>query len=222
MKRPATLTPFSAPESGPPATPNAEFETTAGPTGGACAYQRSRPAQRAALRAGTETPQAGIYSPFSLKLVREDGSQELSSFETTLPPGLSAKLAGIPYCPEAAIAGRCRTRRREPKSRPPSCPAASEVGTVDIASGAGPTPIHVPGHVYLAGPYKGAPLSLRFITAVLAGPFDLGTAVVRAAVYLDPETIQNHVVSDPIPDDPQGIPLDIRYITVKLTALNSC
>jgi hypothetical protein len=51
---------------------------------------------------------------------------------------------------------------------------------------------------------------------VLAGPFDLGTTVVRAAVYLDPESVQNHVVSDPLPTILRGIPLDIRSITVNL------
>ncbi len=61
------LTPFSAPESGPPATPSAEFETTAGPTGGECAFNEADLPDAPRFHAGTETPQAGIYSPFSLK-----------------------------------------------------------------------------------------------------------------------------------------------------------
>ena len=59
-----------------------------------------------------------------------------------------------------------------------------------VAAGAGPTPLHITGRLYLAGPYKGAPLSFVVITPAIAGPFDLGTVVVRAALYLDPETAQ--------------------------------
>jgi hypothetical protein len=210
-----SLTPYSAPESGPPATPSSVFETSVGPGGGECAAEASEEPNAPRFLAGTETPQAGIYSPFSLKLVRDDGSQELSSFDVLLPPGLTARLAGIPYCPDAALATAAGRSGTEEKASP-SCPAASEVGTVDVSSGAGPTPINVPGHAYLAGPYKGAPLSLAFITPVLAGPLDLGTAVVRAAVHIDPETVQNLVVSDPLPTILRGIPLDIRSVTVKL------
>ena len=35
---------------------------------------------------------------------REDNEQELSQVSTVLPPGLVAKIAGVPFCPEAAIA----------------------------------------------------------------------------------------------------------------------
>ena len=212
----AELTPFSAPESGPPAKEKASFKITTPSSGaGTCPTSAAAETNAPLLRAGTETPQAGIYSPFSLKLVREDGSQELSRFEATFPPGLVARIADIPYCPDAAIAV-ASTRSAAEEKASPSCEVSSEVGTLDVASGAGPTPIHVPGHVYLAGPYKGAPLSLAFITPVLAGPYDLGTSVVRAAVYLDPETVQNHVISDPLPTILHGIPLDIRSISVKL------
>ncbi len=201
------LTPFSAPESGPAATPSSEFETTSGPTGGECAFSEADLPDAPRFHAGTETPQAGIYSPFALKLVRDDGTQEVSGLETTLPKGLVGRLAGTSYCPEASIAAaEAKTGKEEQSS--PSCPASSEVGTVDVGAGAGPTPLNVPGHVYLAGPYKGAPLSMAIITPAVAGPFDLGTVVVRAALHVDPETTQIHAVSDPIPTILEGIPLD--------------
>ncbi len=210
------LTPFSAPESGPAATPSAEFETTSGPTGGECAFSEADLPDAPRFHAGTETPQAGIYSPFSLRLVRDDGSQEVKSVETTLPKGLVGRLAGTSYCPEASIAAaEAKTGKEEQSS--PSCPASSEVGTVDVGAGAGPTPLNVPGHVYLAGPYKGAPLSMAIITPAVAGPFDLGTVVVRAALHVDPETTQIHAVSDPIPTILEGIPLDVRSITMQLS-----
>jgi hypothetical protein len=211
----ATLTPFSAPESGPAAEPSAEFETTVGAGGGVCPNTVSEEPNAPRFHAGTESPQAGAFSPFGLKLVREDGSQELAKIETTLPPGLVGKLAGIAECSDAQLAAAA-AKSGQAEQASPSCPAASEVGTVDVAAGAGPTPLHVQGHAYLAGPYKGAPLSLAIVTPAVAGPFDLGTVVVRTALYVDPFTAQIKAVSDPIPHLLQGIPLDVRSITLKM------
>jgi hypothetical protein len=216
----SSLTPFSSPESGPPATPSAGFETTEAESGGPCPKVEAEAPNAPRFTAGTEAPQAGAYSPFSLKLVRDDGSQEATGVETTLPPGLTGKLAGISYCPPSAIA-QARSREHEgggaEEQADPSCPAASKVGAIDIASGAGPTPIHVPGRVYLAGPFKGAPLSFVIVTPALAGPFDLGTVVVRVALRVDPETTQITAASDAIPHIIDGVPLDVRQITLRLT-----
>jgi hypothetical protein len=215
----SVLTPWSAPESGPPATPFDHFETTVGAGGGSCPHSATEEPNAPAFHAGTESPQAGAYSPFSLRLVRKDGSQELKGIDTTLPPGLVGKLAGIPYCSEEAIeAAEARSGQAEQGS--PSCPAASEVGTVNVGAGAGPNPYYVQGHAYLAGPYKGAPLSLAIVTPAVAGPFDLGTVVVRTALYVNPETAQIHAVSDPIPTILQGIPLDVRSITLRMSRPN--
>ncbi len=214
------LTPFSAPESGPPATPSAEFETEHGPTGGECPYSETDLPNSPRFHAGTESSQAGIYSPFALKLVRDDGTQEVTKVDTTLPKGLVGRLAGTSYCSDAGIA-QAKSREHEgggaEEQASPSCPTGSEVGTVDVGAGAGPTPLYVHGRAYLAGPYKGAPLSLAIITPAVAGPFDLGTVVVRAALHVDPETTQIHAVSDPIPTILEGIPLDVRSITLKLS-----
>jgi len=214
-----SLTPFSAPESGPPAQPGSSFETSATEGGGACPHSAAEEPNAPRFRAGTETPQAGSYSPFAFKLVREDGSQELGSIETTLPPGLLGRLAGIPYCPDTAIAAAAARSGAEEQASP-SCPAASELGSVGVKAGAGPTPLDVSGQAYLAGPYRGAPLSVAIVTPALAGPFDLGTVVVRAALYVNPETAQITARSDPIPTILEGIPLDLRSITVKLNRPN--
>jgi hypothetical protein len=154
-----------------------------------------------------------------LKLSREDGSQRISAIDTTLPEGLVGKLAGVSYCPESGIAqamGRSHNGDGALEQQAPSCPKTSEVGTVDVAAGSGITPFHVQGHAYLAGPYKGAPLSLVTIAPAIAGPFDLGAVAVRVALQVDPETARIHAVSDPLPQILDGIPLDVRSIALEL------
>jgi hypothetical protein len=131
------------------------------------------------------------------------------------PRGLVAKLAGTAICSDAALAAAA-TKSGVAEQASPSCPATARVGEVHIAAGAGPAPYNVPGTAYLAGPYKGAPLSLAFVTPAVAGPFDLGTVVVRAAVQLDPVTAQLTVTSDDLPTILEGIPLDIRGISVRV------
>jgi hypothetical protein len=212
------LVPWSAPDT-PNATPSSSFQTTAAPGGGACPASEGAVPNAPAFTAGTLTRQAGAFSPFVLKISREDGSQRLTGFEATLPPGLSGRLAGIPICPDAALAQAASRSNPEEgilERRSPSCPAATQVGSVAVAAGAGPTPYHTQGAAYLAGPYKGAPLSMAVITPAIAGPFDLGTVVVRAALNVEPESARIHAVSDPFPTILHGIPLDLRSVAVRL------
>ncbi len=212
------LTPWSSPE-GADATPSDSFATSVAPGGGSCATSAASLPHQTAFTAGTVAPTAGAYSPFVLRLTRPDGSQRITGLDTTLPPGLTGKLAGIPYCSEGQIAvaeSRAKPDQGKLEQQSPSCPGASEVGTVDVGAGAGPTPLHVPGRIYLSGPYKGAPLSLTVITPAVAGPFDLGNVVTRAALFVDPLTAQIHAVSDPLPTIIEGIPLDIRSVVLKM------
>jgi hypothetical protein len=209
------LTPWSAPQSGPPATPGASFAVTAPAAGSSCPQTAAQEPNAPSFEAGTENPTAGAYSPFVLKLSRADGSQELSGIDTTLPKGLLGRLAGIPYCSDGALAAAA-ARSGAAEQASPSCPAASQVGVVTVGAGAGPKPYYAQGKAYLAGPYKGAPLSLAIVTPAVAGPFDLGTVVVRTALDVDPLTAQIHAVSDPFPRILQGIPLDLRSIVLRL------
>ena len=215
----ADLVPWSAPE-GKEAFPESSFQSTQAPTGGACPTTVAQMPNAPKLSAGTLAPTAGKYSPLLFKLSREDGTQRLAKIETALPTGLSAKLAGIPSCSEADIA-KARSREAPQKGAleqaDPSCPAASEVGTVVASAGAGPTPYYTSGHAYLAGPYKGAPLSFLTIVPAVAGPFDLGTVVARIALYLDPETAQGRAVSDPLPQILDGVPVDLRSVALRAT-----
>ena len=211
----SVLTPWSAPESGPPATWSSAFKITSAPGGATCPAKAAEEPNSPSFSAGTETPTAGSYSPFVLHLSRADDSQELTGINTVLPPGLTAKLAGVTECPDSVIeVARQKTGRQEQES--PSCPATSEVGTVNVGAGAGPAPYFTQGRVYLAGPYKGAPFSLAIVTPAVAGPYDLGDVVVRAGLYINPETTQVTVKSDPIPMILDGIPLDVKSIEVKI------
>jgi hypothetical protein len=161
------------------------------------------------LSAGTLNPSAGSFSPFVLKLDQRSGEQQLNVMETTLPPGLTAKLAGVPLCPDQAAASG-------------DCPAGSQIGTAQVATGVGPTPLWLPQPgdepitVYLAGPYEGAPFSIVVKTPAQAGPFNLGTIVVRAALYIDPHTAQVTIKTDPLPRIVQGIPIVYRTIYVNV------
>jgi len=215
----STLTPWSTPE-GQDAHPTGSFQTQVAAGGsGNCPTSEADAPNKPAFTAGTIAPQAGAYSPFVLRLARPDGAQRLTGIDTTLPKGLAAKFAGIPYCSDAQIAqaqSRSNPNQGALEQSNPSCPAASEVGTVTVGAGSGPTPTYVSGHAYLAGPYKGAPLSLAVITPAIAGPFDLGAVVVRTALYVDPETAQGRAVSDPLPSIIAGVPLDIRSVAIKL------
>ena len=56
------------------------------------------------FEAGTIQSLAGAYSPFVLKLTREDGSQRLGAITATLPEGMLGRFAGVPYCTDAQIA----------------------------------------------------------------------------------------------------------------------
>jgi hypothetical protein len=215
----STLTPWSAPASGPPATPGNSYSVSAAPGGGSCPTSAGGVPISPQFEAGSESPLAGAFSPFVVRLTRPDGSQQFSSVTVTPPPGLLGSLAGIPYCPDAALASAAAKSGTEERAAP-SCPASSQVGTVVAGAGAGPAPYYVAGKVYHAGPYKGAPLSLAIVTPAVAGPYDLGDVVVRSALEVNPETTQITVKSDPIPSELKGIPLDIRSIAVRMDRSN--
>ncbi len=198
------------------------YDVTEGPNGTPCPPDSARRAFHPSFSGGTLNPVAGAYSPFLFRLSRSDDEQELSQVTTTLPEGLVAKIAGIPACPNESIASistALGTGRAELEH--PACPAASQIGTVSAGLGAGPGPNYFPGKVYLAGPYKGAPLSLAIVAPGIAGPFDLGNVVVRAALYVDPDTTQVKAVSDPFPTILHGVILRVRDVRLRVDRPNT-
>jgi hypothetical protein len=192
---------------------DSSYEVTSGPNGSSCPVDALSPK----LSAGLEIPKAGVKSPFFFTLSRDDGTQRFSKIEVRTPKGLTAYLKGIPYCPDSVLNGiptAEETGRAELID--PACPAASQVGTVRAGAGSGPFPFYAPGKAYLAGPYKGAPVSLAIVTPAVAGPLDLGNVVVRNPIYIDPVTSQVTTTSDPIPSILHGIVLAVRAIRVAL------
>ena len=208
----STFTPW---DSGlPEQTSTQYFSLGSGPGAGSCP-PTTRPFSPT-LRAGVADPTAGEHSPFSLTLDRQDGEQDLTRLDVTAPAGLSATLAGVAYCPETTLAAVSAATSGLAELANPSCPAGSQIGNSSTAAGAGDHPVYLPGKVYLAGPYKGAPLSLAVVTPAISGPYDLGNVVVRAAVNVDPATAQITAVSDPLPQILAGIPLRLRQVLINL------
>jgi hypothetical protein len=210
----AVLTPWAG---GPDVESTSTFQIVSGPDSSPCPTG-GLPPFHPHLEAGTLNNAAGRFSPFNVKLTRSDSEQELTHFSIKLPPGIAGKLAGIPFCSDAAIAAataRTGPHGGQEELDSPSCPAASQVGRTLAGAGVGPSLAYAPGKVYLAGPYHGAPVSLVAITAGVVGPFDIGTVVVRLAIDVNPETGEvflDSTGSDPIPHIIKGIPVHLRDI----------
>ena len=196
-------------------TPKSSFNLTSYPGGGNCPTTLAGRPFAPAYTAKSDSSKAGAYSPFRVHIGRPDGQQELKVVNVTLPKGLTGKLAGIPYCSDSAIAA-AEASSGTAQLANSSCSAESQIGTTSTEAGSGTAPYKIAGKAFLAGPYKGAPLSLAVITPAVAGPYDLGTVVVRAALNVNPETAQINAVSDPIPNVFDGVKLDLRSIDVNV------
>jgi hypothetical protein len=207
----AVLSPWSVPLREYALT--SQFEIASGVDSGPCPLGGMPPFAPKVV-SGSDDNDAGAYSPFYLRILREDGEQELTRFSTVFPPGITGKLAGVPLCPQADIeASRHVTGQEELEH--PSCPAASEIGHTIVSAGVGTVLAQATGKVYLAGAYHGAGLSVVSITAAKVGPFDLGTVVIQFTLRINQTTAQVEVdgeTSDPIPHIIDGIVVHVREI----------
>jgi hypothetical protein len=192
-----------------------ESQIEAGIAGGPCPTGETPPFAPGAVAGGVNS-NVGSYTPYFVHLTRRDTEQEITSYSMVLPRGITGKLAGIPFCPEAAIAA-AKTRRGAAEAQSPSCPLASQVGHTLTGYGVGNALTYASGRIYLAGPYHGHPLSLVTINSATVGPFDLGTVVIRSAFSVNERTAQLAIDSkgsDPIPHILGGIPLRLRDVRV--------
>ena len=216
----AKLTPWSDPEdeladTSPAFTITNGFEGGACPTGGVPPFSPG-------VSAGTLDNAAGSYSPFDLRITRNDGEQEITGFSSQLPPGLVANLTGIPFCPEADIA-LAREKTGAQEETEPSCPPASQIGHLLAGAGVGEVLAYAPGKIYMAGPFEGAPFSIAAITSAKVGPFDLGTVVVHLPLQINPTTAAVSIpagAADQIPHIIKGIVIHIRDIRVSIDRPN--
>jgi hypothetical protein len=206
----------SGPSGDPPPTPTADFSLTTLPGGGACPKTLGERPFSPGFVTRTTNKKAGGFTSLEVDIARSDGQQELKGVDIALPPGHTAKLAGLKYCPETAIASAA-SNSGATEAASSSCPASSFIGTAAVKVGTGPEPLPMTGKAFLAGRYQGAPLSLAVVTPATAGPFDLGTVVVRVALFVDRRTAQIRAVSDPIPHVFGGALLDLRSAVVKTT-----
>jgi hypothetical protein len=178
------------------------FDITSGPNGSTCSSQLPF---APSMDAGATTDQAGGYTSFSLLIQRGDGQQRISRLQFKTPEGLLGMISKVPLCGEPAAAQG-------------TCPADSQIGHTVVQAGPGPYPLVVPqpgqpaAPIYLTGGYDGAPYGLSIAVAVVAGPFNLGTIVVRAAISVDPHTSQLTITTGELPSVLDGIPTDLRTI----------
>lgn len=169
-----------------------------------------------AVSSGGVNSNVNAFTPYYVRITRQDPEQEITSFSLVLPKGVTGKLAGVARCSDAAIAA-ARGKRGFEEAASPSCPAASQVGRTLTGYGVGTALTYTEGKVYLAGPHNGAPLSLVTINPATVGPFDLGTIVIRSAFQIDPRTAQLQIdssASDPIPHILDGVVLHLRDIRI--------
>lgn len=186
------LTPWSAPDSGPAATSTDSFQISG------CQGHFSP-----SFSAGALNLQGGASSQFTLTISRQDLEPDLSKFTVRLPPGVTAKIGGLPEC-------------REALANTASCPTDSRIGLATIVAGSGAEPLSQSATVYLTGPYAGAPFGLAIVIPGALGPFDLASVVLHAGIYIDPSTAQITMVSDPLPQSLDGVSLRLRTITLTI------
>jgi hypothetical protein len=200
-------------------TVKSSYNVTEKPDGSPCVNNLGERPFKPTMEAGTTNNSAGSYSPFAFHLTRSDDDQEFSQLGVTLPAGLAARFAGVGICSDAGIAqaeSRTGAGQGALEQADPSCPASSQIGTTEVGTGVGVPLTYVPGKVYLAGPYKGAPISIVVISPAVVGPYDLGVIAVRTALNVNPITAQGSATSDPFPQIFQGIPVRIRDIRLDL------
>ncbi len=196
----ATSTAAVASYAGQDANASSTFEVNEDSGGGPCpAVSPFAPS----FTVGSVDPVAGQTSPFVFSIARSDGEQSLSSFTVHLPAGLVGLIGSVPRCPESQAAEG-------------ECSPVSKIGTAKVAAGPGPLPLDLSGSVYLTGPYDGAPFGIEIAIQAVAGPFDLGTILVRSRVLLSSSTLAMTIASDALPQSVAGVPLRLRTVEVEL------
>ncbi|HEX4438297.1 MAG TPA: hypothetical protein VH061_16045 [Solirubrobacteraceae bacterium] len=190
----ALFTPYTGAS---PFTPSTPFATTGCPSAVPFALAQST---------SQTTTKAAAFTSFTFNLARNDGQQNLSSLQTTLPAGLVGLIPSIKRCPAAqALAG--------------SCPSTSQIGTASATAGVGSEPFGFSGPVYLTEAINGAPYGLFVPIEAAAGPFDLGQVKTYVTLNVDPHS-GSVIASATLPRIVGGVPLHLRGLSVAVTKPN--
>jgi hypothetical protein len=197
----ALFVPWSNPQLSVPAPPT-HFDITAGTGGSAC------PAGGLGFSPGftaySQNTQAGAFTGFTLELTHPDGDQALAGVSLHLPSGIAALLSSVELCSDAQAAQS-------------ACPPGSEVGEAVAIAGLGSEPyVQRGGRVFITEGYGDAPFGLEIVTPAKAGPFDLGYVTVRSRLYVDRNNASVTIVSDPLPTQVRGIPLQLKRVLVNV------
>ena len=198
----SVLEPWSAPDSGLPATPFDSYVISED-----CAIGFNP-----GFTGGSTNLQAGAFTTFQASFERQDSDQELAGATVSLPPGMLANVPSVTECGEAEL------RAEEADAPTGGCPASSQAGTVEAGAGPGPNPLFVPGKVFFTGPHNNGPYGLAVVVSANPGPFHFGNVVVRQSLRIDPLTAAVTDVSDPFPTfiDPRGANGEVNGIPIKL------
>jgi hypothetical protein len=201
---PATTNSILTPYSGNPAAePISAFSVDLAGASASCPVVPFAVAQSAATSPATGAANTSL----SFGLARGEGQQYLSKLSTVLPPGLVGKIPAVTPC-------------GEPQAASGDCAASSQIGTVAVTLGSGPTPLSLGGVAYLTSSYGGAPYGLSVVVpAEKIGPYDYGRIVTRATINVDPHTARIMVTSQ-LPTVVGGAPLRLRSLSVTVNRPN--
>ncbi len=190
-----TATSLLKPYSGTPSvSPSSNFEI---------AGQGCPPTFEPGFGARSANPTSGAFAPLQADIARADRNEFLSGVRVDTPPGLGAMISRVEKCADAAATAG-------------TCPAGSRIGTVRTRSGSGSEPFALSGPVYFTEGYKGAPFGMVAVIRAIAGPYDLGTVIVRQQVHVDPNDAHVTVISDPLPQILEGVPIRLRDVEVAI------
>jgi len=191
------LYPYSDPTT--PASPSSNFTTSYDGNGAPCPGVLPF-SPLAAIT--TANPQAGSLAPLTVSIGRADETQPLGQIDVKLPQGLLGYVSRVSLCePDEALSG--------------TCPSDSRIGTVHVSAGAGADPLIVQGSVYLAHGSNGYPFMLSVVVPAVAGPYDLGDVTVPVWLQVNSDGSLT-AVSGKLPSILDGIPLDLRTITMTI------
>ena len=198
------------------------FTIDSGPNGSPCPGP-SRPFNPT-LKAGSQDNTAGAFTPFSLKLSREDGDQNMTAVNLSTPEGLPGVPRRRPLLPRVGAqrprialrpgsVGSGRALRTRLPGNQPDRNRGRRRGRGE------PSPPHA-GSRLPRRPLQGVDLSLVVVTPAVSGPYDLGNVVDRVRVFVDPVTAQITAISDPIAQIMDGVPLRVRTVQIDLDRPN--